>query len=143
VRTFLCMPFTFRAIRNSLPSCFISTSALQATKFLSCSCVGLFVGVCVFACVRVRNRVVVCRFSTLHMCPIAGHEYLALNGINENAMFTPCSHHVHTIVISTNLNVLFFDDRKRLPDFRRGIEPAPDHFQRHPPGVFCTQLHVD
>jgi hypothetical protein len=52
-------------------------------------------------------------------------------------------HHVHTLVISTNLNVLFFDDGKRLPDFRHGIEPAPDHFQRHPPGVFCTQLPVN
>ena len=58
-------------------SCFISKSELQATKFLSCSCVGLFVGVCGCACARIRIRVVACLFSTMHMCTLAVHEYLA------------------------------------------------------------------
>ena len=138
--TFLCMRFTFRAIRNSLPSCFISTRALQATKFLSCSCVGLFVGLCVFACVRVRNRVVVFFENVAH----EPHRRAWVSRVKRckwerraHTMFTPWSS------VLSNLNVLFFYDGKRLPDFRRGIEPAPDHFQRHPPGVFCTHLHVD
>ena len=47
------MKWTFRAIRNSLPSCFISTSALQATKFLSCS-----TRLCIF--VSLWSRVCAC-----------------------------------------------------------------------------------
>ena len=35
---------------------------------------------------------------------------------------------------SADLLMLFFDHGKRFPDFLRGVEPAPNSFQWHPPG---------
>ena len=40
---------------------------------------------------------------------------------------------------SADLLMLFFDHGKRFPDFLRGVEPAPNSFQWHPPGSSVSQ----
>ena len=66
----------------------------------------------VCACARVRFRVVACLFSTMHLCPLAVHEYLAFKQCKGEEHQNIQHHHVHTIAMRIDLNVLFFDDGK-------------------------------